>query len=404
MRFQLKLRKAHDPHLRVRQARSSKSARKQNLEAIIFLVLFGAIFGYLANRMGMSNLMNTLMNTSYKLLLDTVFFLMGITVLMGALSSLLAEFGVVQLLEKLLRPLMKPLFNLPGVAALGAVVTFLSDNPAIISLSKNDKFSRYFKVYQLVSLTNFGTAFGMGLVVVVFMMSQGYVAAPLIGVLAACFGCLISTRLMQRFTLKAHPDYDREATIIETVPEGKETADNKEEEPQGIFMRTLNALLTGGKNGVDLGLAIIPGVLIISTMVMILTFNTPEAQLDGSAYQGVGLLPYLADKINIIFVWLFGFTNSELLAFPMTALGAVGAALGLIPSFQAKGILDANAVAVCTAIGMCWSGYLSTHAAMLDTMGFRHLISKAITAHSIAGLVAGVLAHWMFVLFTLIAA
>lgn len=352
----------------------------------------------------MSNLMNTLMQTSYKLLLDTVFFLMGITVLMGALSSLLAEFGVVQLLEKLLRPLMKPLFNLPGVAALGAVVTFLSDNPAIISLSKNEKFSRYFKVYQLVSLTNFGTAFGMGLVVVVFMMSQGFIAAPLIGVVAACFGCLISTRLMQRFTLKAYPDYDREVTEIKaTVTDPSDSNEGKEEEPQGIFMRTLNALLTGGKNGVDLGLAIIPGVLIISTMVMILTFNTPADQLDGSAYQGVGILPFLADKINFIFEWLFGFTNSELLAFPMTALGAVGAALGLIPTFQAKGILDANAVAVCTAIGMCWSGYLSTHAAMLDTMGFRHLISKAIAAHSIAGLVAGIIAHWLFVLYTLIA-
>lgn len=403
MRFFLKLRKAQDPHLQVRQARSPKGARKQTLEAVIFLAVFGTIFGYLAWRMGMSNLMNTLMNTSYKLLLDTVFFLMGITVLMGALSSLLAEFGVVQLLEKLLRPLMKPLFNLPGVAALGAVVTFLSDNPAIISLSKNEKFSRYFKVYQLVSLTNFGTAFGMGLVVVVFMMSQGFIAAPLIGVVAACFGCLISTRLMQRFTLKAHPDYDRDvATITATATETTDSDEAKEKGQQGVFMRTLNALLTGGKNGVDLGLAIIPGVLIISTMVMILTFNTPAEQFDGSAYQGVGLLPFLADKVNFIFDWLFGFTNSELLAFPMTALGAVGAALGLIPTFQAQGILDANAVAVCTAIGMCWSGYLSTHAAMLDTMGFRHLISKAIAAHTIAGLVAGIVAHWLFVAYTLI--
>lgn len=402
MRFLLKLRKAQDPHLRVRQAHSPKGARKQTLEAIIFLVIFGAVFGYLAWRMGMSNLMNTLMQTSYKLLLDTVFFLMGITVLMGALSSLLAEFGVVQLLEKLLRPLMKPLFNLPGVAALGAVVTFLSDNPAIISLSKNEKFSRYFKVYQLVSLTNFGTAFGMGLVVVVFMMSQGFIAAPLIGVVAACFGCLVSTRLMQRFTLRAYPDYDRDVTVLASTSDISDTSDAKEEQSQGVFMRTLNALLTGGKNGVDLGLAIIPGVLIISTMVMILTFNTPVDQLDGSAYQGVGLLPFLADKVNFIFEWLFGFTNSELLAFPMTALGAVGAALGLIPTFQTQGILDANAVAVCTAIGMCWSGYLSTHAAMLDTMGFRHLISKAIAAHTVAGLAAGIIAHWLFVAYTLI--
>ena len=58
---------------------------------------------------------------------------------------------------------MKPLFNLPGVGALAGVLTFLSDNPAIISLANDKNFSKYFKNYQLVSLTNFGTAFGMGL-------------------------------------------------------------------------------------------------------------------------------------------------------------------------------------------------------------------------------------------------
>ena len=39
--------------------------------------------------------------------------------------KIFVEFGVVKLLERLLRPLMRPLFNLPGVASLGAVMTFL---------------------------------------------------------------------------------------------------------------------------------------------------------------------------------------------------------------------------------------------------------------------------------------
>jgi hypothetical protein len=39
---------------------------------------------------------------------------------------------------------------------------------------------------------------------------------------------------------------------------------------------------------------------------------------------------------------------------------------------------------------------------MLDTMGFRNLTSKAILAHTIGGLVAAFVAHWMYVLYTLI--
>ena len=50
----------------------------------------------------------------------------------------------------------------------------------------------------------------------------------------------------------------------------------------------------------------------------------------------------------------------------------------------------------------CWSGYLSTHTAMLDSLGYRKLISKALLAHTIAGLCAGIIAHWTFVLVGLI--
>jgi hypothetical protein len=122
----------------------------------------------------------------------------------------------------------------------------------------------------------------------------------------------------------------------------------------------------------------------------------------GAAYQGTELLPFLAGKINFIFDWLFGFQDPHLIAFPITALGAVGAALGLIPNFLQAGWIDGNAIAVFTAIGMCWSGYLSTHTAMLDTMGFRQLTSKAILAHTIGGLAAAFIAHWGFVLYSLL--
>ena len=292
---------------------------------------------------------------------------------------------------------MKPLFNLPGVAALGGVLTFLSDNPAIISLANDKNFSQYFKKYQLVSLTNFGTAFGMGLIVIVFMTGLGYGSGALIGLIGAVGGCIVSTRLMQHFTIKAYPEM-KEAVNAEG---NEENISFKSE--GNIFMRILNSVLDGGKSGVSIGVAIIPGVLVISTFVMMLTFGTSKSgEYTGAAYEGVALLPYLANKISRVFEWLFGFTHAELVSFPITSLGAVGAALSLIPKFAAEGFIDGNAIAVCTAMGMCWSGFLSTHTAMLDSLGYRKLISKAILAHTIGGFVAGIVAHWAFVLISLI--
>ena len=381
----------------MKKFKEMKFTTKRTIEALIFLVIFFAIFGYIANRMGMANMLNTIMQTSYRLLIDTCFYLMGITVLSGALGKLLTEFGVVRLLENILKPFMKPLYNLPGVAALGAVLTFLSDNPAIISLANDKNFSQYFKKYQLISLTNFGTAFGMGLVVIAFMTGKGFASGALIGLLGAVVGSVVSTRIMQRSIIKAYPNFKDEGAAG-----GDEQAISFKSD-EGAFLRGLNAILDGGKTGVELGLAIIPGVLIISTFVMILTFGaSATGEYTGAAYEGVKVLPWLAGKIDFVFQWLFGFEHPDLVAYPITALGAVGAALGLIPTFLEQGFVDNNVIAVFTAMGMCWSGFLSTHTAMLDSLGYRQLTSKAIVAHTIGGLCAGIVAHWLFVLFSLI--
>ena len=367
---------------------------------IICLAVFIVLFGYLGSEMGTANMLNTIMNTSHKLLLDTVFYLMAICVLTGAIGKLFVEFGVVNLLEKLLRPLMKPLFNLPGVASLGAVLTFLSDNPAIISLAQDKKFASYFKKYQFISLNNFGTSFGMGLLVIVFMIGQGYFMESFVGFIGAMIGCIVSTRLMQHFVLKAYPRFKEEnAAELDEVEEDKEIHSRKP-----VFLRVLDSLLDGGRTGVDVGMMIIPGVLVISTVVMVFTFGPDKAtgEYTGAAFEGVQLLPWIGEKLSFIFEWLFGFTDPHLIAFPITAIGAVGAALGLIPPFAAEGWIDGNAIAVFTAIGMCWSGFLSTHTAMLDALGYRRLTSKDILSHTIGGLVAGVAAHWIYVLVSMI--
>lgn len=375
-----------------------KFTTKRSFEALVFLIIFVGFFWFLAYKMTLPHMLNTFMQTAYHLLMETVFYIMAICVLMGAISRLLTEFGVVRLMENILRPFMKPLYNLPGVAALGALMTFLSDNPAIISLAKDKNFSRYFKKYQLVSLTNFGTAFGMGLVVLAFMTGLGYGNGALVGIVGAVVGSIVSTRLMQRFTLKAYPEMDEP---VDVFAEGSEQEITFKSEG-GVFQRFLNSLLDGGKSGVDIGLAIIPGVLCISTIVMMLTFGPAGATYSGAAYEGVPVIPWLADQVGFVFHWLFGFETGELVSFPITALGAVGAALGMVPRLIDSGIITNDSIAVFTAMGMCWSGYLSTHTAMLDSLGYRKLIGKAIGAHTIGGLCAGIAAHWLYVLLALV--
>lgn len=381
----------------------TKMKKVYSLETLVFIVIFFGLFGYLGTQMGLVNMLNTMMNTAYSLLMDTVFYLMAISVLAGAIGSLFTEFGVIAIVNSLLSPLMKPLFGLPGASAIGVLSTFLSDNPAILALANDTSFKRYFKKYQLPALTNLGTGFGMGLIVITFMVGLtpmdglSFLSAALIGLLGATIGSLISVRIMLFFT-KIEYGMEEEAYI------GNDTSvirsDMRIVREGSAASRALSAMLEGGKDGVNLGFEIIPGVLIICTLVMMFT-NGNNGSFTGAAYEGVALLPMIGSKLNFILEPLFGFTSAECVAVPITALGAAGAAIGLIPNLLASGLVCGNDIAVFTAMCMCFSGYLSTHVAMMSVLGFPKLTGKSILAHTIGGLCAGISAHWLYVLFIL---
>lgn len=297
---------------------------------------------------------------------------------------------------------MKPLYGMPGASIAGAITTYLSDNPAIIAFAKDKSFTKYLKDYQVSALCNLGTSFGMGLILTTFMISQGsdFVLPAIIGNVGAIIGSIVSVRIMMRFTKKAY-NYKKEE--VETIQKEK-VKDLREIRDGNTFQRALDAMLEGGKNGVELGIAIIPGVLIVCTLVMILTFGpstdpiTGEAIYTGAAYEGIRILPVIGEKLSFILDPLFGFTSPEAIAFPITSLGAVGAAMSLVPQFITDGIVTANDIAVFTAMGMCWSGYLSTHVGMMDALDARHLTGKAIISHTIGGICAGISAHFIFML------
>ena len=150
-----------------------------------------------------------------------------------------------------------------------------------------------------------------------------------------------------------------------------------------------------------MGMEIIPGVLIICTLVMMLT-NGPGTggAYTGAAYEGVAFLPFVGRKIQGILSLLFGFSSPEAIAVPITALGAAGAAIGLIPGLVQQGMVHGNDIAVFTAMCMCWSGYLSTHVAMMSSLKCSSLTGKAILSHTIGGLCSGVAAHLVYMAVT----
>ena len=373
-----------------------------SLEPLIFLAIAGFILGMFSSRMGLVNMLNTMMNTAYDLLINTVLYITAIAVIAGAMSGLLSEFGVLAVINKILSPLMKPLYGLPGAAVIGVLTTYLSDNPAILTLAEDDNFRRYFKKYQLPALTNIGTAFGMGLIITTFMIGLkapsgvNFIKAVIVGNVGAVVGSIVSARLMLCKTKKIFGKTEMPKVKNETATISMNERFSRR---GGIGERLMGALLEGGKNGVSMGVAIVPGVLVICTIVMMLTNGaSADGSFTGAAYEGIGILPVIADKLSFVLTPLFGFSSPECIAVPITALGAAGAAISMVPTLIQNGLAGGNDIAVFTAMCMCWSGYLSTHVAMMDSLKFRELTGYAIICHTIGGLLAGISAHLIFAL------
>ena len=258
-------------------ARSLPQARKKavSVEAFVFLGVFILIFGLIGHKMGMINLLNTMMNTAFDLLINTVLYIMGIAVLAGALGAMLTEFGVVALINKLLSPLMGVLYGLPGAASVGIVTTYLSDNPAILTLADDPSFRRYFKRYQLPCSHQSGHSLRYG------RSHHRLHAGPAADLRRRQLrpggpgrqpgSCVRKHRQRPADAALHQKVFGTEAYC--DIPEGCEHADlsTRSVRPGGFGARLLAALTEGGASGVKMGVEIIPGVLLICTFVLLLT-------------------------------------------------------------------------------------------------------------------------------------
>ena len=370
-------------------------------ETFVALILVGGLFALFASKMGLAHMFKTMMGTAHDLLLNTVLFLMAVIVLAGAFTSFISEFGIVNIANRLLSPLMKPLFGLPGATSIGVVATYLSDNPAIMPLANDKEFLKYLKQWQLTTLINLGTVFGMGLIVTTFMLSQSAASRPLgkavfLGNVGAILGGIVSVRLMGYFGKRK---YGVEEDVLSEEKEGYDILHFREVRQGNVAQRALQSLLDGGAHGVQTGLDIMPGILIICTMVMMLAYGPKDGVYTGGAYEGIAFFPWIGAKFAFIIEPLFGFSHPEAIAFPVTSLGSVGAALALVPRFLSSGIIGVKEICVFTAIGICMAGFLSTHVGMMDGIKERDLTNVAILTHFAGALAAGVFGHILFLLF-----
>ena len=301
-------------------------------ESLGFLVVFVGFFASMAMVMGGTNMINSLIATSFDLLINTAFYVLAVAVLAGAIAEMLNEFGIISAANKFLSPI-----------------------------------------------------------------GESFAAPVLLGNVAAIIGGIISTCIMLIFTAKK---YGKEAMVEldgGSEDDGIDMDKYQKTRDGSVASRVMSAAMDGGASGVKIGMQTVPGILIFTTIVIMLTRGAgADGAYTGAAYQGVAFLPTVLSKIDFILKPLFGLSSIDALSVPLTAIGSGGASISLIPSLVDAGLANAHDIAVFTAMCMCWSGYLSTHVAMMDCLKERDLTGKAILAHTIGGICAGIAANLLF--------
>lgn len=386
------------------------SLRVKTQHTLLFVLITGMFFGYVCYEMGAQNMVNTFMQTAYRLLIDTVFLTMAMTTLAGAFGRLLSEFGLNRILNYLFRYLMKPLYGLPGISFVGAFSAFLSENMAIIPFTRDYEFLRHFKPNQIPLLCNLGTSAGMCLFIIAMLVGFGFYKEALIGSAGALVGSVVSVRLMAFLTSRIAkgewtPDTKRRLEELkEMEQEAKliresESIQNQTDlgETRSFIERFLSAVIDGGRYGVDIGLGMIPGVLVICSCLMILLMKAPPGGYSGEAFEGVGLIPAWMTWFRPIVQPVLGLSSDAMVGLTVACLGSAGAAVSLLQKMRAIGLtLASHEISVFAAFAILWSGFLATHVAIMDALGFRRFMAAAIWSHLFAGIVAGITANYLY--------
>ena len=136
-----------------------KAISKENF---IFTIIFFSLFGLNAWKMGLQNMLSTIMATAFDLLINTCLYIMAISVITAALSSLFSEFGFIALIDQLLSKIIQPLYDMPGAASLGIMNCYMSDNPAILTLANDNNFKQYFKKISITGVNQYWNSLWYG--------------------------------------------------------------------------------------------------------------------------------------------------------------------------------------------------------------------------------------------------
>ena len=246
---------------------------------------------------------------------DLLTVLVIIFLLAGLLLPLLLDFGLLEFIGALLTKVMRPLFKIPGRAAVDCITSWIGDGTLGVMLTANQYEGGYYSAREasIVSTTFSAVSITFSIVVLAQVGLMDYFGAYYLFICLIGVACAIILPRIPPLSLKKDTYLVEGRAMAESLPEGYTSsvryglalAVQRVEEHRGI----VQFLENGVKNAAGMWFGVLPVVMCIGTLALVLANNTPIFDYLGMPFMPLLDLLQVPEATAVSKTMIVGFTD-----------------------------------------------------------------------------------------------
>ena len=246
---------------------------------------------------------------------DLLTVLVVIFLLAGLLLPLLLDFGLLEFIGALLTKVMRPLFKIPGRAAVDCITSWIGDGTLGVMLTANQYEGGYYSAREasIVSTTFSAVSITFSIVVLAQVGLMDYFGMYYLLICLIGIVCAIILPRIPPLSLKKDTYLVEGHAMSENLPDGYTSsvqyglalAVKRVDEHRGIAQFLEN----GVKNAAGMWFGVLPVVMCIGTLALVLANNTPIFDVLGMPFMPLLELLQVPEATAVSKTMIVGFTD-----------------------------------------------------------------------------------------------
>ena len=246
---------------------------------------------------------------------DLLTVLVIIFFLAGLLLPLLLDFGLLEFIGALLTKVMRPLFKIPGRAAVDCITSWIGDGTLGVMLTANQYEGGYYSEREasIVSTTFSAVSITFSIVVLAQVGLMDYFGVYYLLICAVGIVCALILPRIPPLSMKKDVYLVEGKAMPDNLPEGYSSsveyglslAVQRVDEHRGIAQFIEN----GAKNAAGMWFGVLPVVMCIGTLALMLANNTPVFDYLGMPFLPLLELLQVPEAAEVSKTMIVGFTD-----------------------------------------------------------------------------------------------